>query len=141
MDEQVPRVNRGAELFKLLMTLALPFAVTLFLRLAPEGAERFYPRCLFNAATGLYCPGCGTLRALNALGEAGPSVGLSVQPVFVPIGAPAGGLHERDFSTEGGDRQMGAVTPIVVQSGVAGGGNCRCDLGGEEPFSDIATGG
>ena len=27
----------------------------------------FYPRCLFHTVTGLYCPGCGSLRALHAL--------------------------------------------------------------------------
>ncbi len=27
----------------------------------------FYPRCVFHAVTGLYCPGCGSLRALHAL--------------------------------------------------------------------------
>ncbi len=28
---------------------------------------RFFPKCLFFAATGLACPGCGTTRALHAL--------------------------------------------------------------------------
>jgi hypothetical protein len=27
----------------------------------------FYPRCQFHAMTGLYCPGCGSLRALHQL--------------------------------------------------------------------------
>lgn len=27
----------------------------------------WFPRCLFNAATGLDCPGCGSQRALHAL--------------------------------------------------------------------------
>lgn len=54
---------------KFLAVLASPFIISLFLRFAPGWAARFYPRCFFNAATGLYCPGCGTLRALTALGE------------------------------------------------------------------------
>jgi len=29
--------------------------------------SNFYPPCLFHALTGLYCPGCGTLRALHQL--------------------------------------------------------------------------
>ncbi len=74
MDEQTrPQarisVHRGAEACKFLAVLMLPIAAALFLRLAPEGAKRFYPRCFLNVATGLYCPGCGTLRALTALGE------------------------------------------------------------------------
>jgi hypothetical protein len=27
----------------------------------------FYPRCLFHVATGLACPGCGSLRAAHSL--------------------------------------------------------------------------
>jgi len=74
MDEQVRRqaltpVRRGAELCKFLAVSALPFIAALFLKFAPEWARRFYPRCFLNAATGLYCPGCGTLRALTALGD------------------------------------------------------------------------
>ncbi|MDR2693200.1 MAG: DUF2752 domain-containing protein [Chitinispirillales bacterium] len=76
MNEQIqihtqtqPRIRRGVELCKFLTVLALSFAVPLVLRLAPDGAERFYPKCVWNAATGLYCPGCGTLRACKALGS------------------------------------------------------------------------
>lgn len=32
----------------------------------PEG-QFFYPRCTFHQATGLLCPGCGSLRASHAL--------------------------------------------------------------------------
>jgi len=31
------------------------------------GQHAFYPRCQFYALTGLYCPGCGSLRALHQL--------------------------------------------------------------------------
>ncbi|HEX8245696.1 MAG TPA: DUF2752 domain-containing protein [Longimicrobium sp.] len=30
-------------------------------------AVRFYPRCLLYLSTGIYCPGCGALRAMHAL--------------------------------------------------------------------------
>jgi len=72
MDKQIQLqipVHRGVELCKFLAILTLLCAAPLFFRFAPDGAERFYPRCVWNAATGLYCPGCGTLRALAALGE------------------------------------------------------------------------
>jgi len=29
--------------------------------------SRIFPPCLFRMATGLYCPGCGSLRATHAL--------------------------------------------------------------------------
>lgn len=29
--------------------------------------NRLYPRCLFHAATGLHCPGCGALRGAHRL--------------------------------------------------------------------------
>ena len=33
----------------------------------PPAAYSFYPPCIFHAATGLLCPGCGTTRALHQL--------------------------------------------------------------------------
>jgi Protein of unknown function (DUF2752) len=43
----------------------LAMAVTLHVA-DPSGATSF-PVCPFSAITGLYCPGCGTLRSLHAL--------------------------------------------------------------------------
>jgi len=31
------------------------------------GRYTFYPRCLFHQTTGLFCPGCGSLRAAHQL--------------------------------------------------------------------------
>jgi hypothetical protein len=43
------------------------FALAVFLHVAdPSGATPF-PVCPFYAITGLYCPGCGTLRCLHSL--------------------------------------------------------------------------
>ena len=33
------------------------------------GVAGHYPTCPFLAVTGLYCPGCGTLRAVHAMGH------------------------------------------------------------------------
>jgi hypothetical protein len=33
----------------------------------PPATTPYYPRCVFHAATGLSCPGCGTTRALHHL--------------------------------------------------------------------------
>jgi hypothetical protein len=91
MNEQIhPPIpfSRGAELCKLLALLASPLIVSLFLRFAPEGARPFYPRCFLNAATGLYCPGCGTLRALTALGELDFRTAFLYNPFLFLMAAP-----------------------------------------------------
>ncbi len=33
----------------------------------PPAADTWYPKCVFRAATGLLCPGCGSTRALHHL--------------------------------------------------------------------------
>ncbi|MDR0330593.1 MAG: DUF2752 domain-containing protein [Chitinispirillales bacterium] len=63
------RVRRGAELLKALIGIAFLCAAPLFLAFAPAWAERYYPTCFLRLATGLYCPGCGTLRACRSLGS------------------------------------------------------------------------
>ncbi len=48
----------------------------------------FYPPCPFHALTGLYCPGCGTARALHALlhGHVGEAFGLNpLMVVMLPF--------------------------------------------------------
>jgi hypothetical protein len=55
------------ELAKVFFGAALICAIPLFLRFAPAWAEQFYPVCIWNRLTDLYCPGCGTLRAFTAL--------------------------------------------------------------------------
>lgn len=50
--------------------------------------ESFFPPCPTNKITNLYCPGCGTLRALHALvhGDIGEAVSQNVLTViFLPL--------------------------------------------------------
>ncbi|ETK36508.1 DUF2752 domain-containing protein [Microbispora corallina] len=42
-----------------------------------------YPTCPFLFLTGLYCPGCGTLRAMHALGHADVAGALGFNPLAV----------------------------------------------------------
>jgi hypothetical protein len=42
-----------------------------------------YPVCPFLASTGLYCPGCGSLRALHALSTGDPVEALARNPLVV----------------------------------------------------------
>lgn len=41
-----------------------------------------YPKCLFHAATGLACPGCGTTRALHALLTLDPIAAFRFNPLL-----------------------------------------------------------
>ena len=49
----------------LLLVAALPCVALVYARNPEE--HGFYPPCIFYALTGLYCPGCGTLRGLHQL--------------------------------------------------------------------------
>ncbi|MEU4510331.1 DUF2752 domain-containing protein [Nonomuraea wenchangensis] len=44
-----------------------------------------YPTCPFLALTGLYCPGCGTLRSIHALAHLDPVAALGLNPLMVAM--------------------------------------------------------
>ncbi|MFG1695650.1 DUF2752 domain-containing protein [Nonomuraea sp. NPDC049309] len=44
-----------------------------------------YPTCPFLWLTGLYCPGCGTLRTMHALAHLDPVAALGLNPLFVAM--------------------------------------------------------
>ena len=52
----------------LLIAIAAAGALLVISRVDPERAA-WFPKCLVTQTTGLYCPGCGTSRALHALTE------------------------------------------------------------------------
>jgi hypothetical protein len=57
----------------------------------------FYPKCLFHEMTGLYCPGCGSTRALHCLlrGEIGAALHENALAILaVPV---LGGVLLRRF--------------------------------------------
>jgi hypothetical protein len=56
----------------------------LYYRFNPVGAG-FFPKCPFYCLTGLYCPGCGSQRALHALlhGAVGQAAGYNLLAVMV----------------------------------------------------------
>ena len=56
-------------------------AVVLYTR--DPGEPGSYPVCPLNAATGLYCPGCGTLRAAHQLLHGNVGKGFSLNPLAV----------------------------------------------------------
>lgn len=50
--------------------------------LDPAGSS-LYPPCIFHAMTGLYCPGCGTLRAMHQLLHLNIAAAFSLNPLAV----------------------------------------------------------
>jgi hypothetical protein len=45
--------------------------------------SRFFPPCLLHEATGLYCPGCGSLRSLHQLLNGHPGRAFSLNPLLI----------------------------------------------------------
>ncbi len=46
-------------------------------------SSSLYPPCPSRALTGLYCPGCGTLRALHALAHGRVGAAFALNPLMV----------------------------------------------------------
>jgi hypothetical protein len=70
-----------------LIAAALASAVVLML-VNPFADGSILPPCPFHEITGLYCPGCGTTRALHALLHGSIPLALSMNPLAV-IAVPA----------------------------------------------------
>jgi len=63
---------------------AVVFAVTLLILFQFDPAvSRIFPPCPFHTSTGLYCPGCGSLRAIHALLHGRPAQALAMNPLMV----------------------------------------------------------
>jgi len=59
--------SKTADRLQAVALLLLGAAVLLVIALVPPGQSKLYPPCIFYALTGLYCPGCGSLRCLHSL--------------------------------------------------------------------------
>jgi hypothetical protein len=51
------------------------------------GRYHFYPLCIFHSLTGLWCPGCGSLRALHQLAHGQVLSAFHLNPLLL-IGLP-----------------------------------------------------
>lgn len=62
---------------------AVAVAVCVVLRSYDPGESSMYPPCPFHSITGLYCPGCGSLRATNRLLHGNILAALRLNPLLV----------------------------------------------------------
>ena len=71
--------------------LAASPGVYLLWRFDPSAADSRFPPCIFHALTGLWCPGCGTTRALHALahGDVGGALAMNPLLLFSMLAVPA----------------------------------------------------
>ena len=60
-------------------------AVTVYLYIVNPATFRFHPKCPFYVTSGLYCPGCGTSRALHQLLHGNLKAALDYNPFAVIV--------------------------------------------------------
>ncbi len=71
---------------RLLLLIALPLLAAAVCAYLLSG--RFGLRCLFYELTGLYCPGCGSGRAVLALMHGDWKGAFRHHPLLIPLGLP-----------------------------------------------------
>jgi len=84
-EERRARATLRERLFALAI-ISTATAGLFYLRLfdpAAPAATSYYPSCPFYALTGLYCPGCGTLRGLHQLTHGHLFTALDLNPLMV----------------------------------------------------------
>ena len=76
------------ELIMLGMFLVLGATACIILLVAPPGSphSKWLPKCMFYQWTGLYCPGCGSTRALSALLHGDVKASLHNNILLIPGG-------------------------------------------------------
>ncbi|SEG83456.1 Protein of unknown function [Nonomuraea solani] len=81
--------QRGTGRYKALLAplgvAAAAGAVFAFVGAVNPNEPGHYPTCPFLAVTGLYCPGCGTLRTIHALAHLDPVAALGLNPLAVAM--------------------------------------------------------
>lgn len=74
----VPRKSWIEPVFLVVAFCCAAILVVIF----PPETSGFYPQCLFKAATGWLCPGCGGTRALHSLATGEFQQALSLNPLI-----------------------------------------------------------
>jgi len=76
-----------SERSRLVLTTVLGGAAALFVFTVDPARSGLYPPCFFHVLTGLYCPGCGSARALHQLLHGHVASAFALNPaaaLFVP---------------------------------------------------------
>lgn len=84
LNLKIAGTGRGERRFFVLMTL-LCVAGLVVLSLGHPSGYGWMPRCPFYVLTGLYCPGCGSLRATHYLLHGNLIESMRNHPLFVPM--------------------------------------------------------
>lgn len=94
---------------------ALALASVSVVALVDPNEAGHYPTCPFLALTGLYCPGCGSLRAVHALahGDVGAAVGLNVLTVLAVLPLLVVWVRWTRRSWNGTHRTVVAPAPLL----------------------------
>lgn len=79
----IPTPSRRAYLPALSLAAAALAAGVVLMLVNPFAVGSILPPCPFHEITGLYCPGCGTTRALHALLHGSVQLALSMNPMAV----------------------------------------------------------
>jgi hypothetical protein len=77
------RIGSPKRLAMALCLLSIAVVVLALLWKFSPSDSGFYPRCPFYSATGLKCPGCGTLRAVHAALRGRFAEAVAMNPILV----------------------------------------------------------
>ncbi len=80
----------------------------------PAAADSHFPPCMFRAATGLWCPGCGLTRGLHQLFNGHLSSALHYN-LFIPLFVVAAGLGWWSWLRTSWDRSPVALSAPLVR--------------------------
>jgi hypothetical protein len=78
--------NRARQHLPLAIILAVAVGGVVLLHLYNPATTRIFPPCMLHSLTGLYCPGCGSLRAIHYLLHGQFAAALRMNPLLVLSG-------------------------------------------------------
>lgn len=98
--------------------LAATVAVGCVLFFFDPSTTALYPRCLFHDLTGLWCPGCGTARALHQLLHGNVAAAFRFNALSMAMLPVAGYLVVRGDASTLKPRWIWALLAAIVAFGV-----------------------